>query len=60
MEFGDVLSGVGSVGFPIVMCIMLFWYIKDEQGKTREVLNKLENTIETLKAIVENITKKGE
>lgn len=45
MEYEAIVSLIGSVGFPIVMCIMLFNYIKVEQSSTRELLQELKETI---------------
>lgn len=45
MEYEAIVSLIGSVGFPIVMCLMLFNYIKVEQSATRELLQELKETI---------------
>lgn len=45
MEYEAIVSLIGSVGFPIVMCLMLFNYIKTEQSTTRELLQELKETI---------------
>ena len=45
MEYEAIVSLIGSVGFPIVMCLMLFNYIKVEQSSTRELLQELKETI---------------
>lgn len=33
MEFNTVLQAITTVGFPIVMCLLLMWYIKDNNDK---------------------------
>ena len=50
MDFNSVLQAISTVGFPIVMCLVFAWYIKDlnenhkeETGKFTEALNS--NTI---------------
>ena len=50
MDFNSVLQAVSTVGFPIVMCLVFAWYIKDlneshkeETEKFTEALNS--NTI---------------
>ena len=40
---GDLSTAVGSLGFPIVMCGALFWYIQVKVDKMTEALNA--NTI---------------
>ena len=36
MDFSTVLQAIATVGFPIVMCIVLMWYIKDTNDKHKE------------------------
>ena len=52
MEYEAIVSLIGSVGFPIVMCLMLFNYIKVEQCSTRELLQELKETIVQLTATI--------
>lgn len=42
MDFTTVLQAISTVGFPIVICIILLWYIK--------------SLIETHKAEMDNVT----
>ena len=46
MDFSAVLQAISTVGFPIVMCLIFAWYIKDlnishkeETEKFTEALN---------------------
>lgn len=46
MDGNMILQAITSVGFPIVMCLMLMWYVreisskhKDESDKFAEALN---------------------
>ena len=50
MDLNTVMTAISSLGFPIVMCISMFWYMtkqtethKDEVAKITEALNN--NTI---------------
>lgn len=52
MEYDAIASLIGSVGFPIFMCVMLFNYIKTEQSATREILQELNESIVQLTAII--------
>lgn len=36
MDFATVLQAIATVGFPIVMCMVLMWYIKDTNDKHKE------------------------
>lgn len=47
MDFATILSGISAVGFPIVMCLILMFYIKlvtdthkEETERFTEALNK--------------------
>lgn len=52
MEMAEIVQLIfqmgGGIAFPIVMCVMLFNYIKTEQAQTREVLEDLKTTIKEL------------
>lgn len=41
MDYGNLLSAVTTVGFPIVMCGVMAWYVKYITDKNREEINKL-------------------
>ena len=45
------VSLISTVGFPIAMCILLFWYMKTEVAQLRDVISQ--NT-ETMKQILEH------
>lgn len=40
MDFATIISAVSAVGFPIVMCVLLFWYIKNQDDAHKEESNK--------------------
>ena len=51
----NIVSIISSVGFPIAMCLILFWYMqkesenhKTETNSLKEAINKLELAITTL------------
>ena len=48
MEYSEFTQLIGSFGFPIVMCLLLFWYIVTTH---KELLNALYAINTTLKAI---------
>lgn len=45
---------ISTVGFPIAMCVMLFWYMKTEVSQLRDVI--VQNTA-TMKQILEHFRK---
>lgn len=51
----NIVSVISSVGFPIAMCLLLFWYMqkesenhKAETGSLKDAISKLEVAITTL------------
>lgn len=41
MDFTNVLTAITTVGFPIVMCCGMAWYVKYITDKNREEIDKL-------------------
>lgn len=37
--FNDVLQAITTVGFPIVMCLVLLWYIREQNASHKEETN---------------------
>lgn len=52
VDIQAITSLIGSIGFPIVMVLLLWQYIRDEQTKTREILTELKETITSLTSII--------
>ena len=64
MEMSEILQAISTVGFPIVMCLIMMWYIKDttanhkeETAQFTEALNK--NTL-VLQHLADTISQKEE
>ncbi len=45
MELDAILTAVGSVGFPIVFCIFLFSYVKEQTKTHKEEVDELKDVI---------------
>ncbi len=61
MEGIDLIQAVSSLGFPIVMCGVLFWYMMQESKNHKEETAALKDAIVELKiAITSLVTKIGE
>lgn len=41
MEFADILQAISTVGFPIVMCVVMMWYIKYNGDKQSADIKEL-------------------
>ena len=57
MDF-DVLSAISSVGFPIAMALLLFWYMAKQNENHREVTNSLKDAITELKVAITSLISK--
>ena len=40
MDTGSIMQAISTVGFPIVMCLVMMWYIKDTSDKHKEETSK--------------------
>lgn len=61
MEINDILSAITTVGFPIVFCLLLFWYLreetknhKDEVSELKAVISENNSILASLKQLIED------
>ena len=47
-----LITAISSVGFPIVACGALFWYIQKENTSNRDKIDKLSDTINANTAVM--------
>lgn len=47
MPITEVISAITTVGFPIVMCGAMSWYVKYITDKNRDEINKINEKHET-------------
>lgn len=66
MDWNGVLQAIGSVGFPIVACAVMFNYLEKERESHKEeiqsvthALNENTKVITELKTIIERLTDRG-
>lgn len=55
MQFPDILSAISTVGFPIVFCILLFWYLREETKNHKEEVLDMKNVIAENNAILASL-----
>lgn len=55
MQFPDILSAISTVGFPIVFCILLFWYLREETKNHKEEVLGMKNVIAENNAILASL-----
>ena len=60
MEMTELTNLITSVGFPAVMCLLMYKYVIEDSKQTREALRALETAIHSLEKGVENLIKISE
>lgn len=67
MDWNSALQAIGSVGFPIVACTVMFTYLekerdahKEEMRSVTQALNENTKIIEQLKNVIEKIIDRRE
>ena len=55
MDANTIISTISSVGFPIVMCLILVWYIKNTHEKLIEAIQSLTGAVIKLETRLDKI-----
>lgn len=65
MDFNGIMTAITTVGFPIVACAVMFWYMNKEreshQQETKELtsaITGLQTTIQQNTALLERVVDK--
>lgn len=56
MDANAILQAIGSIGFPIVMCLILMKYVSTTQDKLIEAIQSLTLAVKRLETIIEEGT----
>lgn len=56
----NIVSIISSVGFPIAMCLILFWYMQKESENHKTETNSLKEAIQELKLAITTLINKME
>ena len=54
----DVVTAVSTVGFPIVMCILIFYYMEKEAASHKQEVDGLKEVLTELKISITQLTDK--
>lgn len=57
MEITQIVDLVSSTGFPIAMCCILVWYIKDRDEKLQGSFDKMTEAFIEFKQMINDIVK---
>lgn len=55
MDITNIGTLIGSLGFPIVMCIIMAWYIKDQGEKHMQETKALSDVINQNTIVLESL-----
>lgn len=54
----EIMTAVSSVGFPIVMCVIIFYYMEKESESHKDEVNGLKEVLTDLKISITQLTDK--
>lgn len=57
MDFNTLIQAIGSVGFPIVITLVLLWYMKSELSELRKTV---ENNTLMMQKLIDHIERSPE
>lgn len=55
MEYEVVTTFITSVGFPIAMCMLLFWYVKEQHNSHKEEIANLTQAVNNNSVILQRL-----
>lgn len=57
MDYNVVVQAITSVGFPIVMCLLMYKYVTEDSKQTRETIHSLEEAIKAIESGIDILIK---
>lgn len=54
----EIVTAISTVGFPIVMCVIIFYYMEKESESHKEEVNGLKEVLNDLKISIVQLTDK--
>ena len=58
MDFNEIIQVIGSLGFPIAMCVALFWYMIQQNQAHKEEMNALKDAVNELQIAITKLSDK--
>ena len=58
MDFNEIIQAIGSLGFPIAMCVALFWYMIQQNQAHKEEMNALNAAVNDLQIAITKLSDK--
>ena len=64
MDFQMITQFIGTLGFPIAVCLVCFWYINKREEQHKDEIKKLSDAINNntivMQKLVDRIDRKGD
>ena len=54
----NIVQIVAQLGFPIAMCILLFWYVTQKDASHREEMNKMAEAVNNNTVVMQKLIDK--
>lgn len=58
MDMNVIIQAITSVGFPIVMCLMLMWYVREISSKHKEESDKFAEALNSNTLVLQKLCDK--
>ena len=58
MEANEIITAISTLGFPICMCVALFWYMIQQNKQHQEESKEMRDAIAELKTAIVQLTDK--
>lgn len=58
MDANVIIQAITSVGFPIVMCLMLMWYVREISSKHKEESDKFAEALNANTLVLQKLCDK--
>lgn len=58
MDLNGIIQAIGSLGFPIAMCVALFWYMIQQNQSHKEEMNALKDAVNELQIAITKLSDK--
>lgn len=58
MDMNIIIQAITSVGFPIVMCLMLMWYVREISSKHKEESDKFAEALNSNTLVIQKLCDK--
>lgn len=55
MEWDSIMTMISSIGFPIVMCLLLWYQIQQSDQRHKEEIDSLKDVINDVKVALESL-----